>query len=126
MLGRLLRAASAALLICSTASTGACSSVERSVETHTTHFIDAGEGINNGAKVLDDRPVAIVVYRNGAVVGAETRPVAGMVLFTPNRARQLSVYADAIDALLTEAPDAVRDSVEAAVRTAAAKFRETK
>lgn len=78
----------------------ACSSLEKTTERHVTHFIDAGDPLNDGAKISDDRPVVIVVYENGKAVGSETRPLAGMMVLTPNRYRALLIAEAVLSALL--------------------------
>jgi len=111
---------SAALLTCLIVLSLGCSSVERTTETHTTHFIDSGEGIANGAKIIDERPTLIAVFKGGAAVGTEERRLNGMVLFTPTKARQLQIYEHALNAVLTHPDSGVRAAANAAVAAAAA------
>jgi hypothetical protein len=91
--------------------------VERNSEVHTTHFIDSGEAIANGAKISDDREITIVVYYDSKIVGIEERRLNGMIVFTPSRARQLQVFEKAV-ALMADNPTlTVGEAVKAAAKT---------
>jgi hypothetical protein len=94
-----------ALALCSIPFLLSCSSIERTTETHTTHFIDAGDPVNNGAKVIDDDPTLVGIYRGGKAVGTEERRLNGMMLLTPDRYRELLLKEHAFRALANEHKD---------------------
>jgi len=123
-----IRPLKAALSICLTVwSLAACTQLEKTVETHTTHFIDSGEAVANGAKVSDERPVEITVFQDWKAVGTELRRLNGMTVFTPSRARQLQVFEAAVSELSKSSDPAVVAAVVKAVRTASeASTRPTK
>lgn len=97
----------------------ACSQLEKTVETHTTHVVDYGTELSDGVKLSEPRPVAFVLYKDGALVGSGEQSFSGMMVLPPARYWSLLTTEAALADLAGEAVDgkfsATLDTTAAAV-----------
>lgn len=83
----------------------ACTQLEKTVETHTTHVIDYGVELTDGVKLTDPDAVSFVLYRDGAVAGVGEQTFNGMMVLPPSRYWTLLTNEAALAELAGEAVD---------------------